>query len=49
MGDREVPFFANDKCDDCGAMGAYDFTGDSLCPECAAKANPPSDPEDDGN
>lgn len=51
MNDREVPFYANDKCDKCGTPGAYDFAGDSLCPECAAKVREPSkpDPDDDGN
>lgn len=32
---REVPFDKSAKCDNCGKIGAYDFMGDYLCPECA--------------
>lgn len=38
MGDRTVPFDEKAKCDDCGKVGAYDFMGDLLCPECTEKA-----------
>lgn len=35
MGCREVPFDEDEKCDRCGAVGAFDFMGDLLCPSCA--------------
>lgn len=35
MGERIVPFDANEICDICGNQGAYDFMGDLLCPKCA--------------
>ena len=38
MGDREVPFDNDAICDACGKVGAFDFMGDLLCPECAGKA-----------
>ncbi len=31
---REIPFDIDEKCDECGAQGAYDFMGDCLCPKC---------------
>lgn len=34
---REVPYDLEDKCDICGKLGAYDFMGDYICPECADK------------
>ncbi len=34
MGDRTVPFDDKAICDICGKIGAYDFMGDLLCPEC---------------
>ena len=34
MNDRTVPFELDLVCDNCGAMGAYDFMGDYLCPAC---------------
>lgn len=37
MGSREVPFDKDEKCDLCGAVGAFDFMGDLLCPACAEK------------
>lgn len=47
---REIPFDENAECDWCGAIGAFDFMGDFLCPNCAASAIPPdyeSEEEDD--
>ena len=38
MGGRDVPFDEREICDECGAIGAYDFMGDLLCPLCAHKA-----------
>ncbi len=35
---RDIPFKKDKVCDDCGKVGAYDFMGDYLCPECASKA-----------
>lgn len=32
---RDVPFFAEETCDLCGATGIYDFFGDKYCPKCA--------------
>jgi hypothetical protein len=32
--DRTVPFDEKEKCDICGKMGAWDFMGDFICPEC---------------
>ena len=37
MGNRTVPFDDGAICDVCGKVGAYDFMGDLLCPECAGK------------
>ncbi len=45
MGSREVPFEKNSKCDGCGAIGAFDFMGDYLCPACAKIAIPSEDNE----
>lgn len=38
MSDRTIPFDERAICDDCGALGALDFMGDCLCPECARSA-----------
>ena len=43
---REIPFDVKAKCDECGKLGAYDFMGDLLCPECADKLIEP-DPDTD--
>ena len=37
MGDRTVPFDDKAVCDRCSKVGAYDFMGDLLCPECSNK------------
>uniref|UniRef100_A0A6H1ZSR1 Uncharacterized protein n=1 Tax=viral metagenome TaxID=1070528 RepID=A0A6H1ZSR1_9ZZZZ len=34
---RDVPFDKDAVCDVCGKVGAWDFMGDFLCPECASK------------
>ena len=34
---KDVPYEENEKCDVCGKVGAYDFMGDCLCPECCEK------------
>jgi hypothetical protein len=34
---REVPFDKDAKCDECGAVGAYDFMGDYACQACTDK------------
>lgn len=34
---RDVPFSENEKCDFCDNVGAYDFMGDLVCPECCKK------------
>jgi len=34
---RDVPFDDEEVCDICGKVGAYDFMGDCLCPECMSK------------
>jgi len=41
---RDIPFDKDGVCDVCGKVGAYDFMGDCLCPECAHKVigNPES-------
>lgn len=44
MGNRDVPFDDEAKCDSCGQLGAYDFMGDYLCPNCAEKAIGESEP-----
>lgn len=36
---REIPFDKNAVCDSCGALGAFDYMGDYICPECAKKSN----------
>lgn len=33
-----VPFKPNEKCDSCGALGAYDFYGDYSCQKCTDEA-----------
>ncbi|NPU90002.1 MAG: hypothetical protein HPY87_09020 [Fervidobacterium sp.] len=35
MSDRTVPFDKDEACDVCGKIGAFDFMGVLLCPECA--------------
>jgi len=35
MGSRDVPFEPEAVCDICGRVGAFDFMGDLLCPECS--------------
>lgn len=44
LSDRTVPFDKNEVCDVCGKVGAYDFMGDLLCPDCAHKAMGPPEP-----
>ena len=34
MGNREVPFNKDEKCDVCGKLGAFDFMGDLICGDC---------------
>jgi hypothetical protein len=34
---REVPFYPDEICDECGAKGAYDFYGDCYCQACTDK------------
>ena len=46
---REVPFDEKAKCDECGRVGAYDFMGDLLCPECAEKIIEPGPDSDIAN
>ena len=36
MTDRSVPFEAETPCDNCGAIGSFDFMGDFLCVECSS-------------
>ena len=31
---RDVPYEPNERCDNCGRLGAFDFMGDLLCPKC---------------
>lgn len=38
MGDKRVPFEDEAICDECGAVGAYNFMGDYLCPKCTGEA-----------
>lgn len=38
MGDRTVQWDADEKCDACGQLGAYDFMGDYICDKCIEKA-----------
>tara|TARA_R110000868_G_C10429059_1_gene724117 strand:- start:258 stop:482 length:225 start_codon:yes stop_codon:yes gene_type:complete len=35
---RIVPFDEKEVCDECGAVGAFDFMGDFLCGSCASVA-----------
>ena len=35
---RDVYYDKNAKCDECGAVGAFDFMGDYICMKCANKA-----------
>lgn len=32
---RSIPYAPGVRCEDCGALGAYDFMGDWLCARCA--------------
>jgi hypothetical protein len=32
--DRSIPFDPNGKCDNCGALGVFDFMGDYICQQC---------------
>lgn len=34
---RDVPFDKEEKCDLCGALGAFDFMGDLICGDCIQK------------
>jgi hypothetical protein len=38
MSDKDIPYEVDAVCDECGTLGAYDFMGDCLCPECALVA-----------
>jgi len=31
---RDIPYDPELQCDNCDAVGAYDFMGDYLCPNC---------------
>jgi uncharacterized membrane protein len=31
---RDIPFWKEVKCDICGELGAFDFTGDFICSTC---------------
>jgi hypothetical protein len=31
---RDVIYYRDEVCDDCGKLGAYDFMGDLICDEC---------------
>lgn len=37
MGSRQIPFDEEERCDGCGAIGAYDFMGYCYCPDCIKK------------
>ena len=37
MGGKEVQFYIDDVCDICGQLGAFDFYGDLICPDCCEK------------
>ena len=41
---RDVPYFEDDICDVCGKVGAFDFMGDFLCPECAKEVTGEPEP-----
>lgn len=43
---KDVPFEADNICDECGALGAFDFYGDCLCPKCVG-VFPPREEDDD--
>lgn len=46
---KEVPFYPNLKCEECGAMGAYSFAWNGeWCQACLDK-DPPGDDESDGD
>lgn len=47
MGERDIPFDENAKCDECGKTGAYDFMGDLLCSECFKKYVEKEGPEEE--
>jgi hypothetical protein len=35
MSSRQVPFYKDAPCDECGKIGSFDFMGDHLCMDCA--------------
>lgn len=37
--DREITYYRNEQCDECGRFGAFDFFGDLICPECLDELN----------
>ncbi len=41
---RNVPFDKSAKCDECGAVGAFDFMGDYYCPKCLSAHRPDPQP-----
>ena len=34
MGGKEFKFCEDEKCDNCGEIGAFDIYGDYLCSDC---------------
>lgn len=34
---RDIPFYEDSVCDNCGNSGSWDFMGDNLCPQCVAE------------
>jgi hypothetical protein len=40
---REVDFCIDKQCDICGEVGAWDFYGDYICPDCWEKFKEDSD------
>ncbi len=39
MSSRKIPFDENEKCDNCGKGGAFDFMGDFICGDCLRPDN----------
>jgi hypothetical protein len=39
---RDIPFDADVKCEQCGKPGSFDFMGDVLCGDCAFPNLPPA-------
>jgi len=39
MSSRKIPFDENEKCDNCGKDGAFDFMGDFICGDCLRPDN----------